>query len=128
MESRQVTLLTRGYLLGWLTFDYHHPLSKLREKFILREVEKDLYKEIVALRGQVDASLLGTIAARNKQAFDVPYAAIQSYSELALPYIYKKDKIEEVVSTDNADYWTTFLEEKQKQLDEENKLKQQKIE
>lgn len=127
MESRQVILLTRGYTLGWLDFDYKQPLSKLRESFLLREIEKDIYKDSVFLRSIVDAALLSSTVGRSKKALDIPYAGLERYSEITLPYIVKKTKMEDNMETAailaKKDEWKAILEERKKALKAENKIK-----
>lgn len=117
MDSRPVTLLTRGYLLGWLDFKYKHPFSRLRERLILREVERDLLKDIIQLRVTTESSLLSSVVGHNKKALDIPYDGLEQYTQLILPYEYKKSKmnVEDVMA--NKDYWVNFLKEKQKAFD-----------
>ena len=72
----------------------------------------------------VDSSLISGIHTPTKSTMNIPYDTLQTYSELALPYRYKKDKIKDVTSDkEEAAYWKKFLQQKQKQLDEENAKK-----
>jgi len=120
LESRQIRLLLIGYASRRLDFEYPQPTSILKEQLTLQEIEREQRMEIMRLRALVDAALLGTVAARNKDAFDVPYRALESYAELALPYIYKKAKIDESIGIDDKDYWVNFMAERKKALENEN--------
>ena len=126
MASRQVTLLTRGYLTGRLDFKYKTPLSRLRERHILNEIEKELFKEFLVLRAQVDATVLSSIAGRSKEAFEAPYKSVDSYSEIVLPYHYKKDNIDPALGPVDADFnaqWKAILDDIKKQKIKEQEEK-----
>ena len=109
-------------MLGRLNFEYQHPYSRIRENYILSDIEREITKELLAVRVQVDAAILGGAAVYNKKLFDVPYDAFGTLAELTLPYTYKKDKIEatEDVGKIDKEYWINLLKEKRKELDTTN--------
>lgn len=94
MESRRVTLITEGYKLGWLNFKYENPLSRTRENFILLEIEKNLVKEYMKFRAQVDATLVSAAVPYKRTLVDAPYQSVNAFAELTLPYRFKNTKIE----------------------------------
>lgn len=123
MDSRQVTLLTRGYLRGWLNFKYEQPLSRLREQLILKEVERDLLREVFELKVGMEASLLSSVVGRNKKAMDIPYDGLSEYSQLTLPYRYGKNTIAKTVGFDDREYWIKLLNDKKAAFEKEQKKK-----
>lgn len=93
MESRRVTLLTEGYLLGWLNFKYPNPSSELRENIILSQIENKKVAEIMQLRITAHASLISGVLVNNPKIAKNIDDEISSYSELTLPYLPKRDNI-----------------------------------
>lgn len=90
MESRQVTLLTKGYLSGRLTFNYPQPLSRLRESFILASIEKEETAEILRLRLIAQS---GFISINPKEGGKAAQTVIDDYIQLSLPYAAKTSKL-----------------------------------
>jgi hypothetical protein len=119
LESRQVTLLKKGYTLGRLDFTYTQKFSKLRESYILGELEKETMAEVVRLRLLTDAAFLSGI---NKAA-DTVYKSIDYFIELTLPYMNKSNKISNEITAEEKEKWKAVLKEKNKQLKEKNKEK-----
>lgn len=95
MESRQVTLLTKGYLSGRLNFEYTNPLSHLRESFILSVIEKEHIAEILKLRLQGQA---GYITVNPREGGKAVQAVLDDYIQLSLPYAGKPSKIDHYAS------------------------------
>lgn len=89
----------------------------------MTEIERDLFKEVVALRGHIDSALVSSAVSRDRNAADLPYNALQSFTELALPYVHKKTKIEESVGIVDRDYWVKFQAERNKAKKEEAEKK-----
>ena len=113
MESRPATLLRLGYNSGRLSFKYPTILSRLREQHILADIEKEVLLGIIKLKAQLEASLLSNIVGRNKAAFDIPFDTLEDYSEIALPYLAKKDKIKakQLPGIDDLEFWSKFHKE-----------------
>ena len=93
MDSRQVSLLTKGYLNGWLTFDYKTPLSRVREAFILSHIERDVYLDVYRTKVGMTSALAGGLIAHDNKAKDIIKKPFDQYLELALPYQFKKSRI-----------------------------------
>jgi hypothetical protein len=62
LESQRVKFLTKGYLRGWLNFNYKLKTSKLREELILRAVEEQEYEELLHVKTSMDAALIAGAA------------------------------------------------------------------
>ena len=121
MESRRVTLLTEGYLLGWLNFEYPQPFSKLRENYILQALERKHFKDLMFARVQMDSSLVS--GAINKKTIDIPYDRFSSLLELTLPYVSKQVKINKEIedkkhalTPENMAIWAATLAELKKTM------------
>lgn len=115
MESRQVTLLRKGYFLGRLDFKYTHPYSRLRETHILSELEKEQLAESVRLNVLVNASYLSTVP---KAGADLQ-KQLQTHLELTLPYLTKSSKMADIPKTkEELSYWKEFLKNKSKDVKE----------
>jgi hypothetical protein len=123
LGSRTVTLLRRGYFTGRLNFEYKQPLSRLRENYILEEIEQDLLLDILRLRSHFEGGIYGYAAASNKQALDIPYKTLKTYSELTLPYLVTKDKMVKSASLGDTEYWRNFLVARQKEEKIKKELK-----
>lgn len=82
-------MLTKGYLSGRLTFNYPTSLSRLREQYILNEIEKEELAELLHAKLIVSA---GAVAI-NPQNLNVANGQLENLLELKLPYIPKPDKI-----------------------------------
>ncbi len=114
MESRQVSLLTQAYKTGRLDFEYPTPLSRLREQFILNEIERENLLEGYKLKSLVAAA---TIAVSPKEGIKSTNDLVKSYLELGLPYLFKQDKIVTdnkhlgPVTKDKLKEWDTMLKQ-----------------
>lgn len=115
MESRRIILLIRGYLLGWLDFEYPHPYSKLREDLILAELERQTIIEFKKIQLLRDSSLMSTIAPGNREIMNIASEQYKDLTELALPYLHKED----IITEEKRDAWIEILKEKQRLHDEE---------
>lgn len=91
MESRQVTLLTKGYLAGWLDFDYKNPYSRLRESFILMQIEKDLMADALYLRTLVQSQY---IPVNPKESIKAVKKVMDEHTRITLPYTFNQVKID----------------------------------
>ena len=108
MDSRQVILLTKGYLAGWLNFTYPNKLSYLREQFILSQLEKEATIDIVKLKATIQANY---ISVNPKEAGKASQAALDDFSELTLPYIFKQSNIDvNVNGTKPPEEWKAILD------------------
>lgn len=126
MESRRVTLLTEGYLLGWLNFKYPNNFSELREELIISQVEKRKVAELMGLRINAYASLISGVLRQNTKLADEINKELASYSELTLPYLPKKDNINKSslpkipTTPEEIAAWKNLLKERNKQSQQEN--------
>lgn len=107
--------MTEGYKRGWLTFKYPTQASRLREDFIIQQIEKDRLLEFHRVRLQAEASLASAIP--NKASFELVYATLDQYKGLALPYLATKASIKQMPSPEDikADlaYWADFIKQKE---------------
>lgn len=83
----------------------------------MEDLERELYMDVLKFRGLIDAGILSTLASRDKKALNAPYDALTAYSELALPYKHKKDKMLQSAGIDDKEHWVKFLAERKKQKD-----------
>lgn len=93
MVSRRIHLLTKGYYDGVLDFKYKTRFSRLREEYLLTVIEQEEIKKLFHLRATVDATLLAAI--KTPEAMKQAFVAYDAYRELALPYLAKKDNIDD---------------------------------
>lgn len=115
MESRRIVLLTEGYLSGWLDFDYKTPLSKVRENYILSNIEKRCALDALRLKTITEASIVSGVV--SSETLKIPYDDYNRYLALALPYLSKTDSIKEtgpVLNKEEIAHWKKFLEDKKK--------------
>ncbi len=114
MESRQVILLTKGYLSGHLTFKYPNTLSKLREKYITDQIEKDLTLDALSHKLATQAHFIGI---NPKDGGKSAQAALTSYLELLLPYAVKGSKMDSAdsVPSEQFDEWRAMLDKYKKE-------------
>jgi len=126
LASRQVILLTKGYQLGRLDFKYKNPLSRLRETYLLREIEREEQIEILRIKTLVDAAMVGGMNNRTKKLVAMPYDSLEEYAGLTLPYMYKKAKIDNTAidTPEQIAYWKNILKEQKREFDEAEKKKQ----
>lgn len=120
MASRQVTLLKKGYYSGRLTFNYNQPYSRLRESFILEDIEQEAVADVLAKKVVLDAQIIPL----NPKAAKGVYGIIDKYTELTLPYLSKTDKISDTapgasstLSEDEKAYWRKVISERKKLTD-----------
>lgn len=95
MESQRVSLLTEGYLRGWLTFEYQQHASLLREEVILSHIIDERYYELLKNKLFVEATLRASLAPTGKKdLFDPVYEANKQLIGLKLPLALPTDTIE----------------------------------
>lgn len=112
----------KGWSEGRLTFEYPNPYSLAREQFIMRQIEKDLLRDLMHVRANVVSSLASG-ATGNKKAPEAAFEVLEHYTELTLPYIHNKNKMKVDVYK-NPDSWQAMLAEKKRQLAEEKNKEQ----
>ncbi len=93
MEARRTVLITEGFLRGWLKFDNKTPLSRLREEFLLVELEKQKFSDSSYLRVIMESSLASGLT-HSPEPIKIAQRSYEHYLGLALPYIKKEDNIE----------------------------------
>jgi hypothetical protein len=126
LESQRVKFLIKGYLRGWLPFDYSQKTSRLRENVILHFLEESDYEEMLRDKLLMDASLIG--GSQNKtsgmlQALDKTYRLILG---LKLPDVAAQSKINSTdrsMSKEQIDQWKQLLKQGQEKI---NKYKDNK--
>jgi hypothetical protein len=119
LESRLAILLTKGYFAGWLNFDYTNTFSRARERLILNQLEKELITDVVKLRTLAQAHY---IQVNPKDGGKSTQAALNDYSEITLPYIYKQDKIKsDKPIPQTPDEWKAVLANINKKKDEQSR-------
>lgn len=111
MESQRVSLLTEGYLRGWLDFEYKNPGSFLREQYLLAQLQKEKLIELSRADVFVSAALASGVP--SKEAYDKVFDARLNYFNALFPYAKIEEKKE--VSVEEADFWRNFLTEKEKE-------------
>jgi hypothetical protein len=110
LASRQVTLLTKGYLTGRLNFEYPTSYSRLREEIILDAIEREELSTFVKMRVAIETELLVNGASKPAEL----QKQLTKYLELTLPYLSKQDKINKTMSKEEMDYWRKFRAEREK--------------
>ena len=106
MESRQVILLTKGYLAGWLDFKYPNRLSYLREAYILSQIEKDMTMDIIRLRSSSQNHFIGV---NPKEGGKSAQKVLDDYSQILLPYTSKSGKMKQP-NPQTADDWKALID------------------
>lgn len=125
MESRQVVLLTKGYLSGILDFKYPNRLSRLREDYILSQLEKDIVLSFLEKKLNLESNL----TTLNQKLVTAAQTTLEQCRELTLPYLKKKDKIKiagNPANPEEKEYWDSVrsaLKAKQEALNKENERK-----
>jgi len=113
LASRQVTLLTHGYLSGRLKFEYNNPYSRARERFILNEIEKELIGDALSKRLLLDAQIIQL----NPKSTKLVYSQADKYMQLRLPYLGKQIKINDKalkpITNDEIEYWKNLRKERE---------------
>lgn len=94
MESRQISLLRKGYLLGRLDFKYKNPLSLARERHIINALEQEMVLKIVENQLQMDCAVASGLIAHDKKAFKIVKDSYDKYLQIALPYAHKNTNID----------------------------------
>lgn len=96
MESQRVSLLTEGYLRGWLTFKYPLSSSYFREELILRYIEDARLCEVMEHKLLVETTLRGTLQVKD---LNPVYETREFLLGLKLPSLKSKDKIKQAPKT-----------------------------
>jgi translation initiation factor 6 (eIF-6) len=120
LDSQQVRLIIGAWKRGWLDKTYVLPTSKLREDLLLREVKNELLAEIFALKTVKDAAIAGGLVAGNQKNITIPDKAYDGFIHSVLPSILTTPTIN-TITPEKAKFWTDFLNEKNKQLQEDLK-------
>ena len=110
-------MLTEGYLNGWLDFEDKTRFSRIRENYILSHIEKRQILEAIRLKLNLDASLAsGNLS---EQTIGIAYDTYEKYVGTALPYLAKKDKIDEEkkpIDKQQLTAWKAMLAQKKKEM------------
>lgn len=93
MESQRVRLLTKGYLRGWLDFDYRQKASGLRESIILYSLQQEEYEDLLREKLHKDAVLVAGIPNKTEKLFNIVDKTYEMYLQLKLPELAKELKI-----------------------------------
>ena len=93
MESQHVRLLTKGYLRGWLDFDYTQKTSGLRESIILYSIQQEEYEDLLREKLHKDAVLVAGIPNKTDKLFNIVEKSYGLYLQLKLPELAKELKI-----------------------------------
>jgi hypothetical protein len=108
LGSRQVVLLTKGYLAGWLNFNHPQQLSHLREQYILSQIEKNEILRVTGLRIAAQSQFIGV---NPKDAGRATQKAINDYMDLSLPYISDSPKKSKKKLPDTPDEWKAVIDQ-----------------
>lgn len=122
MESRRVILLRDGFLRGWLDFNYKTPLSKLREEYLLLELEREKLIYINNLRATMDASIASGLT-HSPEPIKIANETYDHILGLTLPYMVKKDNINKAdkESLQDPKFWKKLIDLRKKQAESKNK-------
>lgn len=82
---------------GRLNFEYDNPLSRLREQFILNELENEMLVDAYKLKTLVLAS---AIPVNPKENIATTNKLLTACLELLLPYVFKEGKLKGNNSSD----------------------------
>ena len=93
MESQRVRLLTKGYLRGWLDFEYTQKTSELRENIVLYALEQEEYEDLIREKLRKDAVLVAGIQNKTEKLLNLVDKSYELYLELKLPELAKELKI-----------------------------------
>lgn len=93
MDGQRVRSLTKGYLRGWLDFNYTLKTSKLREEVILYNIEQEEYEQVLQTRLLRDAVLVAGAYEKTEKMFKDINRTFELYLGLKLPDLAKELKI-----------------------------------
>jgi hypothetical protein len=93
LESQRVRLLTKGYLRGWLDFEYTQKCSGLRESIILYSLQQEEYEDLLREKLHKDAVLVSGIPNKTEKLFNIVDKSYELYIQLKLPELAKELKI-----------------------------------
>jgi hypothetical protein len=93
LDGQRVRLLTKGYLRGWLTFEYPQKGSKLRENIIVYRLEGEEYEDLLKERLRKDTTIISGLQNKTGRLLKIIDDAYELYIGLKLPELAKKLKI-----------------------------------
>jgi len=93
LDGQRVRLLTKGYLRGWLDFNYTLKTSKLREEVILYSIEQEEYEQVLQTRLLRDSVLVAGAHEKTEKMFKDINRTFELYLGLKLPDLAKELKI-----------------------------------
>jgi len=93
LDSQRVRLLTRGYLRGWLNFEYKQRTSAVREEIILYRLEGEEYENLLKERLRKDTVLVAGLSNKTDKLLKMIEDTYQLYLGLKLPELAKELKI-----------------------------------
>jgi hypothetical protein len=93
LDGQRVRSLTKGYLRGWLDFNYTLKTSKLREEVILYNIEQEEYEQVLQTRLLRDAVLVAGAYEKTEKMFKDINRTFELYLGLKLPDLAKELKI-----------------------------------
>lgn len=100
-------MLTEGFLRGWLTFEKKTPLSRLREEFILAQIERGIFQEVLGVKSSTDASIASGFPSDG--SLKVAIGTFTKFMGLALPYVAKDSKLDTSVTKEKMAEWKATL-------------------
>lgn len=124
MESQRVKFLAKGYLRGWLNFDYTYKTSKLRENLIIHFLEEESYADLLEAKTYMDSALIGGYQNKTKGMLDSVDKTYQLLLALKLPELAVKSKINTTggkMTQEQIDEWKALLKQGQEHLDKNKK-------
>ena len=99
-------MLTKGWASGRLNFKYNTRLSRVRENFILEQIEHEAVCEVLAQRANAYAMLSVGVPDIRKLAID----ALSTYEEYALPHIFKPSNLNTKSAPKDMTEWRAILD------------------
>jgi len=117
LESQRVKLLLKGYLRGWLNFDYTQKTSRLRENLVIYHLEGEAYEDSLSHKLMLDSALIGGHQSKTKEMLNSLNKTYNLYVGLKLPELATKDTIEDkaTLSKKNLEDYKNLLAEMKKQ-------------
>ena len=106
MDSRQVTLLTKGYLAGWFDFKYPNRLSRFREAYIMSQIERDMTLQLLEVKA---AAQIQYISVNPKDGGKAAKKVIDDYTRILLPYAAKQGKMGRVAEPQTKEEWEALI-------------------
>lgn len=95
MESQRVKALTKGYLHGWLKFEYPYSTSRRREELILNHIQDEDYAQLLEQKLFVDTVVRSTSNNRTTETMAPIYDLTKKLIALKLPSLAPKATIKE---------------------------------